>query len=259
MEQHFKTKSAGHDEDSSHNTTHFVSTQYSDGQDLWSSPFYSNSLSHNSCVKLDTFDNNLISLSPEFHSQSFQNPICSNNQLQHDDFTMSSYSEPQTPFTDFLVKSKHFMDTTIPWLNSGNAFVEWRNYSPPFTSLQPTKSQFLHKRCISFLSCIQTHKISSFNANNGGKSGLNNNCKIYDKLAIHHAVAERKRREEMRKIVFVLRSLLPAHCKRSKAKVLLKTIDYVNYLKRRVEVLEKRNSELEAYLQQSSLHSHDTH
>ncbi|GLJ24607.1 hypothetical protein SUGI_0470490 [Cryptomeria japonica] len=171
----------------------------------------------------------------------------------------SSYNEPQTPFTDLLVQSKQLMNTTIPWLNSGSAFVEWRNYRPPFTSLQPTKSQFLHKRCISFLSCIQTHKISSFNSNNGGKSGLNINCKINGKLAIHHAVAERKRREEMKKIVFALRSLLPAYSKKSKAKVLLQTIDYVNHLKRRVEVLEKRNSELEAYLYQNPLYSHDRH
>lgn len=197
-------------EDSSHNITYSVCTQYADSQGLWSSP---SSLSHNSCVEVGTFDKDFISLPPESHFQSFQKPICSNNQLPKDEFTESSYNELQIPFTKFLVQPKQFMNTTIPSVNGKSAFVEWRIYRPLFTSLQPTKSQSLHKRGISFLNCVKSHKSSSLNTNNGGKPGLNVNHKIAEKLAIRHAARERKRREEMKKIGFALRAVLPAYSK----------------------------------------------
>ncbi|XP_057817153.1 transcription factor BHLH42 isoform X2 [Cryptomeria japonica] len=132
-----------------------------------------------------------------------------------------------------------------------STFAKW-NGSSSLPCLQPQKSQqALHKRCIRFLKCINDHRMSPFDERHGGRVGTVNKHDDYDKLAIHHVVAERKRREEMSQMFSALRELLPVNPK-GKAPVLLQTIDYVAHLKQRVEQLERRNGELEALLHQRS-------
>ncbi|GLJ24604.1 hypothetical protein SUGI_0470410 [Cryptomeria japonica] len=233
------------------NTTYCVSPEYQDLHFLLSSPSSSNLLSDNTTVELDTIDNNFTSLWPEFHFHSSQTPTSSDNQVPQESFTESSYNESQIPSSNSFLEPKQFLNSAIPSLNSPSAFLEWKNYRPPLGPQQPRKSQSLHKRCMRFLNCLNDHKINLLNTSKSEKSGISINHEIYDKLAIHHVIAERKRRGEINDTISALYALLPKCPKKSKSTVLLHTIDYVNHLKQRVELLERRNQELEAIFHQN--------
>ncbi|CAA0834985.1 Putative transcription factor bHLH041 [Striga hermonthica] len=65
---------------------------------------------------------------------------------------------------------------------------------------------------------------------------------------LHHAMAEKRRRENMRQSFRVLRSLLPPGSKKDNATVLSMITEFIDSLKTRVEQLEKRNQTLETHL-----------
>ncbi|GLJ24614.1 hypothetical protein SUGI_0470610 [Cryptomeria japonica] len=149
------------------------------------------------------------------------------------------------PLDEIIPSTEQFMNTTsiIPWVNDTvSAFVDWRSYRPPVPPLQRRESESLHKRCLNFLNCINSHKISTVLTENGG------NPKETYKGSTRHANAERKRRGNMKDAFSALRELLPMNPKvvqKSKLTVLLEAVDYICDLKGRVEHLENRNEELE--------------
>jgi len=94
---------------------------------------------------------------------------------------------------------------------SNSAFVEWKAKQPPLSgSCKPKRYSSLQKRCIRFLKDINNHKIPQ--PLSYANSSANRRMPFsydYDKLAIHHVVAERKRREQMTDLFSDLRALVP--------------------------------------------------
>eukprot|EP00253_Pinus_taeda_P034367 PITA_34367 len=132
-----------------------------------------------------------------------------------------------------------------------SAFVKWKAVNPDLPRYCKQKKYWsLQKRCIGFLNDINNHKTlrpPSYNNNCGEPSVVISSS--YDKLAIQHVVAERKRREQMSDVFSVLRALVPVKPKNaSRATVLLRTKDYVIELKRNIKQLSERNRELEELL-----------
>lgn len=132
-----------------------------------------------------------------------------------------------------------------------SAFIKWKAVNPDLPRYgKPKKYWSLQKRFIRFLNDINNQKIlrpPSYNNNCGEPSVVISSN--YDKLAIHHVVAERKRREQMSDVFSALRALVPLKPKNaSRATVLLQTKDYVIELKRNIKQLEERNRELEELL-----------
>lgn len=129
-----------------------------------------------------------------------------------------------------------------------SAFIKWKAVNPDLPRYcRPKEYRSLQKRCIRFLNDINNHKTlrpPSYNNNCGEPSMVISSN--YDKLAIHHVVAERKRRQQMSDVFFALRALVPVKPKNaSRATVLLQTKDYVIELKKNIKQLEERNRELE--------------
>lgn len=136
-----------------------------------------------------------------------------------------------------------------------SAFVKWKAGNPNLQhSCKPINHPSLQKRCIRFLNDINNHKIRSPRYINNCDDWSMTVCNNYDKLAIHHVVAERKRRGQMNDIFSALRAVVPVKPKKAgRATVLLQTKDYVIHLKKCIQQLEQRNRELEALLLEKSL------
>lgn len=131
-----------------------------------------------------------------------------------------------------------------------SAFVEWKATNPNLPdSCKPINDLSLQNRCIRFLNDINNHKIRSPRYKNNCDDWSMTVCNNYDKLAINHLVAERKRRGQMNDIFSALRAVVPVKPKKAgRATVLLQTKDYVIHLKKCIQQLEQRNRELEALL-----------
>ncbi|GER37121.1 basic helix-loop-helix (bHLH) DNA-binding family protein [Striga asiatica] len=65
---------------------------------------------------------------------------------------------------------------------------------------------------------------------------------------LHHVIAEKRRRENVRQSFQVLRSMLPPGSKKDNATVLSMITEFIDSLKTQVEQLEKRNQTLETHL-----------
>eukprot|EP01018_Ginkgo_biloba_P022739 Gb_37668 [translate_table: standard] len=148
---------------------------------------------------------------------------------------------------------KDLISPALPSQRRRSAFVEWKARE---TVLQPSTpkslSQCLLKRCIRLLNDINRHRMPTpiLITNPGCSSGGGNHLMpTSNKIAIHHVIAERKRREQMNHIFSALRALLPSlNPKKSRATILLQTKEYLIQMKNRIEELEQRNRELEAAL-----------
>ncbi|KAI4349528.1 hypothetical protein L6164_010108 [Bauhinia variegata] len=67
-----------------------------------------------------------------------------------------------------------------------------------------------------------------------------------DELSANHVLAERRRREKLNERFIILRSLVPFVTKMDKASILGDTIEYVKQLRKRIQDLEARNSQMES-------------
>lgn len=93
------------------------------------------------------------------------------------------------------------------------AFKKW-NPNPYLKSLPSKRGQSIHKRCIRLLNDISNHRIDSDSRNVSMRGDVEINVRHnYDKLAIHHVIAERRRREDMNEMFSTLRGLLPLKTK----------------------------------------------
>jgi hypothetical protein len=94
-----------------------------------------------------------------------------------------------------------------------SSFVGWKSINPVLPRFcKPQNYSSLQKRCFRFLNVIKNHKILGPLSSNEESSGAvpSNN---YNKLAIHHVVAERKRRAKMGDVFSALRALVPVNPK----------------------------------------------
>eukprot|EP01018_Ginkgo_biloba_P022740 Gb_37667 [translate_table: standard] len=150
---------------------------------------------------------------------------------------------------------KGLITPALPSQRRRSAFVEWKASGIVLQPPTPkSRSQCLLKRCIRLLNDMRRHRILSapiLIANPHGCSTGDGTHLVptSNKLAIHHVIAERKRREQMNHIFSSLRALLPPlNPKKSRATILLQTKEYLIQLMKRIEELEQRNSELEEAL-----------